>query len=133
MEVQKMFGEEQDRFNAIVSINPGAGGTEAQDWAEMLLRMYLRWSERKGFHPEIIDYLPGEEAGVKSVTFTVDGTVAVPPEHLPDPTRSSTAMKARTPGRAASRSSAPWECGLSKPMTAPSATPRTSMSIPTRH
>jgi peptide chain release factor 2 len=57
--------------NAIVTIHPGAGGTESQDWAEMLLRMYLKWAERRGFKREILDYQPGEEAGLKSVTFTV--------------------------------------------------------------
>ena len=62
-----------DANNAIVSINAGAGGTEAQDWAEMLFRMYLRWVERRGFNSDIIDYQPGEEAGLKSTTFTVSG------------------------------------------------------------
>ena len=76
MEVQKMFGEEQDRFNAIVSINPGAGGTEAQDWAEMLLRMYLRYCERKGFKVEMFDRMPGEGAGIKNSTFGVRGDFA---------------------------------------------------------
>ena len=71
-----MLGGENDRNNAIVSIHAGAGGTEAQDWSEMLLRMYLRWAERKGFRTETIDYLAGEEAGVKSVTFTVTGEYA---------------------------------------------------------
>ena len=75
-EFKRMLGGENDPNNAIVSIHSGAGGTEAQDWAEMLLRMYLRWSEREGFQTEIIDYLPGEEAGVKSVTFTVNGDYA---------------------------------------------------------
>jgi peptide chain release factor 2 len=75
-EFKRLLGEENDPNNAIVSIHSGAGGTEAQDWADMLLRMYLRWSERKGFQTEIIDYLPGEEAGVKSVTFTVNGDYA---------------------------------------------------------
>ncbi len=70
-EVKKMLGGEHDRKNAIVTIHPGAGGTESQDWAEMLLRMYLRWAERRGFRREVIDYQPGEEAGLKSVTFTV--------------------------------------------------------------
>ena len=75
-EFKRMLGGETDSNNAIVSIHSGAGGTEAQDWSEMLLRMYLRWAERKGFKTEIIDYLPGEEAGVKSVTFTVNGEYA---------------------------------------------------------
>ncbi len=75
-EFKRMLGGENDPNNAIVSIHSGAGGTEAQDWADMLLRMYLRWSEREGFQTEIIDYLPGEEAGVKSVTFTVNGDYA---------------------------------------------------------
>jgi len=72
-EIKKMLGGEHDRKNAIVTIHPGAGGTESQDWAEMLLRMYLRWTERRGFKRELIDYQPGEEAGLKSVTFTVGG------------------------------------------------------------
>jgi peptide chain release factor 2 len=71
-----MLDGEDDKNNAIVSINAGAGGTEAQDWAEMLFRMYTRWVERKGFKSEIIDYQPGEEAGIKSVTFTSDGNYA---------------------------------------------------------
>ena len=75
-EIKKMLGGEHDRKNAIVTIHPGAGGTESQDWAEMLLRMYLRWTERRGFKREIIDYQPGEEAGLKSVTFTVSGEYA---------------------------------------------------------
>jgi peptide chain release factor 2 len=75
-EIKKMLGGEHDRKNAIVTIHPGAGGTESQDWAEMLLRMYLRWAERRGFKREIIDYQPAEEAGLKSVTFTVNGEYA---------------------------------------------------------
>ncbi len=75
-EVKKMLGGEHDRKNAIVNIHPGAGGTESQDWAEMLLRMYLRWAERRGFKREIIDYQPGDEAGLKSATFTVTGEYA---------------------------------------------------------
>ncbi len=75
-EIRKMLGGEHDRKNAIVTIHPGAGGTESQDWAEMLLRMYLRWIERRGFKREIIDYQPGDEAGLKSVTLTVSGDYA---------------------------------------------------------
>jgi peptide chain release factor 2 len=76
MEFARMLSGEHDPSSAIISINAGAGGTEAQDWAEMLLRMYLRWCERKGFKTEITEYQPGEEAGTKSVTFTVDGAYA---------------------------------------------------------
>jgi peptide chain release factor 2 len=72
-ELELMLSGENDRLNAILTVHPGAGGTESQDWAEMLLRMYLRWCERRGYKTEIIDYLPGEEAGVKSVTFEVTG------------------------------------------------------------
>jgi peptide chain release factor 2 len=75
-ETRKMLGGEHDRANAIVTIHPGAGGTESQDWAEMLLRMYLKWSERRGFRREVIDYQPGEEAGLKSVTFLLMGEYA---------------------------------------------------------
>jgi peptide chain release factor 2 len=71
-----MLGGEHDRRNAIVTIHPGAGGTESQDWAEMLLRMYIRWTERHEFKREMIDYQPGEEAGIKSATFTVSGDYA---------------------------------------------------------
>jgi peptide chain release factor 2 len=75
-EIKKMLGGEHDRKNAIVTIHPGAGGTESQDWAEMLLRMYLRWAERRGFKREMIDYQPGDEAGLKSVTLTITGEYA---------------------------------------------------------
>lgn len=75
-ELKMMLGSEQDPMNAIVSIHAGAGGTEAQDWVEMLLRMYLRWAEKRGFKTTIIDYLPGDEAGVKSVSFTIEGEYA---------------------------------------------------------
>ena len=68
-----MLNGQDDSRNAIVSINAGAGGTEAQDWAEMLFRMYSRWIERRGFKFEMIDFQPGDEAGIKSVTFTVGG------------------------------------------------------------
>lgn len=76
MEFRRMLGGEHDERNAIVSINAGAGGTEAQDWVEMLLRMYLRWAEDKGYPTEIIDILSGDEAGLKNVTFTVNGRYA---------------------------------------------------------
>ena len=76
MELRRMLGGEHDDRNSIVSINAGAGGTEAQDWVEMLLRMYLRWAEKNGFKTEIIDILPGEEAGLKNITFTVNGHYA---------------------------------------------------------
>lgn len=72
-ELRMMLSTEEDALNAIISIHAGAGGKEAQDWAEMLLRMYLRWAEKKGFKTTIIDYLPGDEAGVKSVSMTVEG------------------------------------------------------------
>jgi peptide chain release factor 2 len=75
-EFQKMLGNENDGNNAIVSINAGAGGTEAQDWANMLLRMYLRWAENREFSTAVIDVLEGEEAGIKSATFTVNGEFA---------------------------------------------------------
>jgi len=75
-EVKKMLGGEHDRRNAILTIHPGAGGTESQDWAEMLLRMYLRWAERRGFRREVIDLQPGEDAGIKSATVTVTGEFA---------------------------------------------------------
>ena len=75
-ETKKMLGGEHDRKNAIVTIHPGAGGTESQDWAEMLLRMYFRWTERRNFKREVMDLQPGEEAGIKSATFTVSGDYA---------------------------------------------------------
>jgi peptide chain release factor 2 len=75
-ELRLLLGAEEDQKNAIVTIHAGAGGTEAQDWAEILLRMFLRYSERKGFKTETIDLLPGDEAGVKSVTFTASGPYA---------------------------------------------------------
>lgn len=76
IEFKRMLGGAHDPSNAIVSINAGAGGTEAQDWVEMLLRMYLRWSEKKEFETKIIDILTGEEAGLKNVTFMVNGHYA---------------------------------------------------------
>jgi peptide chain release factor 2 len=75
-EVRTMLSGEMDRKNAILTIHPGAGGTESQDWAEMLLRMYLRWIERRGFKREVIDWQPGDEAGIKSATVNVAGDYA---------------------------------------------------------
>jgi peptide chain release factor 2 len=76
LEFKRMLGGEDDEKNAIVSINAGAGGTEAQDWAEMLFRMYIRYGERNGYEVEMLDYQPGEEAGIKSATFFVKGSYA---------------------------------------------------------
>jgi peptide chain release factor 2 len=73
LEVQMMLSGEHDANNAIVSIHPGAGGTESQDWAEMLYRMYLRWAERRGFKVEGLDYQAGDEAGIKDVSFMIKG------------------------------------------------------------
>jgi peptide chain release factor 2 len=75
-ETKKMLGGEYDRANAIVTIHPGAGGTESQDWAEMLLRMYMKWSERRGFKREVFDFQPGEQAGIKSATMALTGDYA---------------------------------------------------------
>jgi peptide chain release factor 2 len=75
-ELRLLMGSEEDKKDAIITIHAGAGGTEAQDWAEMLLRMYLRYAESKGFKTETLDLLPGDEAGVKSVTFTASGPYA---------------------------------------------------------
>src|ERR1700678_2580381 len=76
LETRTMLGSETDPLNAIVTVHPGAGGTESQDWADMLLRMYLRWAERNGFKTEMNDYQDAEEAGTKSATFTVTGEYA---------------------------------------------------------
>jgi len=75
-ELQVMLGGEYDRLGAIVSIHPGAGGLEAQDWAEMLLRLYLRWAERRGYKTELADLQPGDGGGIKSATITVEGDYA---------------------------------------------------------
>src|SRR6187401_2501505 len=72
-ETKKMLGGEHDRANAIITIHPGAGGTESQDWAEMLFRMYLKWSEQRGLKRDIIDFQPGDEAGIKSATVLLVG------------------------------------------------------------
>jgi peptide chain release factor 2 len=76
LETETLLSGENDARNAIVTIHPGAGGTESQDWADMLLRMYLRWAERQGFPVEMNEYQPAEEAGIKSATFTVTGDYA---------------------------------------------------------
>jgi len=76
LETEALLSGPHDRSNAILAIHAGAGGTESQDWAEMLLRMYLRWAERKGFRSEIVDLSPGEEAGLKSVTVILTGPYA---------------------------------------------------------
>jgi peptide chain release factor 2 len=75
-EIRTLLSGELDAKNAIVTIHPGAGGTESQDWAEMLMRMYIRWAERRGFKREIMDLQPGDEAGIKSATFSVQGPYA---------------------------------------------------------
>jgi peptide chain release factor 2 len=75
-EIRMLLSGEHDNSNAIVTIHPGAGGVESQDWAEMLIRMYLRWSERSGYTTKMLDYQPGDEAGVKSATFLVEGDLA---------------------------------------------------------
>ncbi len=72
-ELQLLFSDKYDISNAIISLHPGAGGTESQDWTDMLLRMYTRWAERRGFGVEILDYLAGDEAGVKSVSLLIKG------------------------------------------------------------
>ena len=76
LEVRTLLGGDYDEHDAIVSLHAGAGGTESQDWTEMLLRMYLRWAERRGFTAEVIDRLEGEEAGIKSATFLMKGRFA---------------------------------------------------------
>ena len=76
LETRTLLSGPNDERNAIVTIHPGAGGTESQDWAEMLLRMYLRWSERQGFETVLNDHQPGEEAGIKSATFSISGEYA---------------------------------------------------------
>jgi peptide chain release factor 2 len=76
LETETLLSGDHDARNAIVTIHPGAGGTESQDWAEMLMRMYMRWAERQGFKTTLYDYQPGEEAGIKSATFGVNGEYA---------------------------------------------------------
>src|SRR5690606_21550478 len=76
LELERMLSGTEDNSDASVSIHPGAGGTEAQDWAEILMRMYLRWCERRGFQTEMIDHAPGDEAGIKDASFLVKGPFA---------------------------------------------------------
>ena len=76
LELQTLLSGELDKNNAILTIHSGAGGIESQDWAQMLMRMYLRWAERKGFQAQIVDLQPGEEAGIKNATLTINGDYA---------------------------------------------------------
>ncbi|KPK01644.1 MAG: peptide chain release factor 2, partial [Nitrospira bacterium SG8_35_4] len=76
MELQSTLSMDEDKCNAIMTINPGAGGTESQDWAQILMRMYMRWAERSGYKVELAELLPGEEAGIKSATLTISGKYA---------------------------------------------------------
>lgn len=76
IELKLLLSGEVDKNNAIITIHPGAGGVESQDWAQMLMRMYLRWAEKHGFRTEIVDIQSGDEAGIKGVTFTVEGKYA---------------------------------------------------------
>ncbi len=76
LETETLLSGDNDDRNAIVTIHPGAGGTESQDWAEMLMRMYMRWAERQGFSTQLYEYQPGDEAGIKSATFGVNGEYA---------------------------------------------------------
>jgi peptide chain release factor 2 len=76
VELRNTLSQKEDKNNAIMTINPGAGGTESQDWARILMRMYMRWADRNGFKIETVDLLPGEEAGIKSATLTVSGQYA---------------------------------------------------------
>jgi peptide chain release factor 2 len=76
LELESLLAGEDDRKDAIIAIHPGAGGTESQDWAQMLMRMYVRWAERRDFEPEVMDVLPGDEAGIKSATIEVKGSYA---------------------------------------------------------
>ncbi len=76
LELRHLLAGELDKNNAIISLHPGAGGTESQDWAQMLMRMYLRWAEQHKFSAQVVDILPGEEAGIKSATITVTGPYA---------------------------------------------------------
>ena len=76
LELRLTLSETEDTNDAILTIHPGAGGTESQDWAEMLYRMYSRWIERKGFESSVIDFQPGDEAGLKDITLEVNGEYA---------------------------------------------------------
>jgi peptide chain release factor 2 len=76
LEFKKMLSHQEDQLSAMMEINPGAGGTESQDWAEMLMRMYIMWGERKGYQVRQVNYQPGETAGIKSVTLEFDGDLA---------------------------------------------------------
>ena len=76
LELRHRLGEREDRLDAILTIHPGAGGTESADWAQMLMRMYLRWAERRGFQTQVLDLMPAETAGIRSVTIEMTGSYA---------------------------------------------------------
>src|SRR5205823_10991784 len=76
LELKSLLSGEHDRLGALVSIHPGAGGTESQDWAEMLFRMYMRWAERHGYAAGVLDLQPGDEAGIKDATIEINGEYA---------------------------------------------------------
>lgn len=76
MELMTLLGETYDNYNAIFSVHSGAGGIESQDWAEMLLRMYMKWAEKKGYQVQVVDVMPGEEAGIKSASLLIKGLYA---------------------------------------------------------
>ena len=82
MRIAALLSGEYDHNNAIVTLHPGAGGTEAQDWALMLYRMYTRWGERRGYQVKLLDWLDGDEAGIKSATILIEGSNAVSYTHL---------------------------------------------------
>ena len=123
-EIKKMLGGEHDAKNAIITVHPGAGGTESQDWAEMLLRMYLRWAERRGFKRELLEAQAGEEAGIKSATSR---SRASTPTACWRPKPASTgwsASRRSTRPRVGTRRSPPSMSGRSCPTTSTSASTR---------
>jgi peptide chain release factor 2 len=128
-ELQTLFYETDDTRNAILTIHPGAGGTESQDWASFLLRMYLRYAERKGYKTEVLDMQPGEEAGLKSVTVRIEGDYVF--GNLSQETGSS-ASRPSTPTSAATRRSPRSSSTPKSTMTSTSpSAPTSSGSTPT--